>query len=75
MVDSTHFGWKLMELVWPHLGSTVPTWEVQDPVGMDVGVSGRPVEAFVGKDQGRGKHPEAYRTGSSVDHLAVLPDD
>lgn len=75
VADSTHFGWKRMELVWLHLGSTVPTLEVQDPVGMDVAVPGHLVEASVGKDPARDKPLEEYRTGSSVDHLVVLPDD
>lgn len=64
-----------MELVWPHSGSTVPTLEVQDPVGMDVGVPGHLVEASVDKDPVRDKHPKGFRTGSSVDHLVDLPDD
>lgn len=75
VVDSIHFGWKRMELVWPHLGSTVPTLEVQGPVGMDAVVPVHPVEASVDKDPVRDMHQEEYHTGSSIDHLVVLPDD
>lgn len=64
-----------MELVWPHSGSTVPTLEVPDPAGMDVGVPGHPVEVFADKDPVRDKHPEVFRTGSSVDRLVVPQDD
>lgn len=42
---------------------------------MGVGVPEHPVEASVGMGLVQDKHPEEFRTGLSVDHLVVLPDD
>lgn len=75
VVDSIHFGWIPTELALPHLGSTVPILEAQDPVGMDVGVQKPPEEASVDKDLVRDKRQAEFRTGSSVYHLFALPDE